>query len=347
MDNRRWRTIGIAAGLAAVLAGGLPGCGMAERMAAAIGAGEAHGGGSAGQAQTAGGDAAGRTPGGDTGDGASGASGASKADSASDADGGKADGASDAANAAGERLEAGLEQAFSGNLMLVNRDHGLQPDGARLDLVTLSKQPGELRLAEGEQDAQLSREAAGRFAELVAAARKDGVDGLVVNSAYRSAKEQERLYREQGPDYALPAGHSEHNTGLALDVGSVFGRMESTEEGSWMREHAWRYGFVLRYPEDKTEVTGIQYEPWHFRYVGLPHSGIMQERGLVLEEYIALLREEKKLRIKSLGKMYAISWQEASPGGAVAVAAGSLAKLSGDNAGGIIVTTWRNKGGAG
>ncbi|QJC52612.1 M15 family metallopeptidase [Paenibacillus albicereus] len=334
MQKTRWRTIGVAAGLAVALAGSLHGCGLAERLAAGIGAGEEQAGAGTDTAQAPGGAA-----GTGMGDDASRKDGSSKANGAAGAAGADSGGAE-----AGKRLAAGPDEASTGTLVLVNRDHGMQPEAGELDLVRLSKQPGDLRLAEGAQDAKLSREAADRFAELVAAAREDGVDGLVVNSAYRSVQEQERLYREQGPDYALPAGHSEHNTGLALDVGSVYGRMESAEEGRWMREHAWQHGFILRYPEDKTEVTGIQYEPWHFRYVGLPHSEIIQERGLALEEYIELLREEKELRVESLGETYSILWQEARPGGAVSVAKGSAAARSGDNAGGVIVTSRREEG---
>lgn len=85
-----------------------------------------------------------------------------------------------------------------------------------------------------------------------------------------------------GADYALPAGHSEHNLGLALDVGSTQMKMDKAPEGEWIEENSWKYGFILRYPLDKTDVTGIQYEPWHIRYVGLPHSAIIREMNLDL-----------------------------------------------------------------
>lgn len=59
-------------------------------------------------------------------------------------------------------------------------------------------------------------------------------------------------------------------------------------EGGWLAEHAWKHGFVLRYPENKIDVTGVKYEPWHYRYVGLPHSALLQEQDWVLEEYLEL-----------------------------------------------------------
>ncbi len=78
--------------------------------------------------------------------------------------------------------------------------------------------------------------------------------------------------------------------------------MERAPEGKWIEENAWKYGFILRYPEDKTELTGIQYEPWHIRYVGLPHSAIMKEKNFVLEEYMDYLKEEKTISVSVNGE---------------------------------------------
>ena len=88
---------------------------------------------------------------------------------------------------------------------------------------------------------------------------------------------------------ALPE-YSEHNLGLALDVGSTLTQIKNAPEGAWLKENAWKYGFIARYPEDNTDVTGVIDEPWHFRYVGLPHSAIMQENHWAFEEYLAALR---------------------------------------------------------
>ena len=71
--------------------------------------------------------------------------------------------------------------------------------------------------------------------------------------------------------------------------------MNQAPEGKWLTKNAWTYGFILRYPKDKTAITGIQYEPWHFRYVGLPHSLIMQQKNLALEQYLEYLKEEKTI----------------------------------------------------
>ena len=80
--------------------------------------------------------------------------------------------------------------------------------------------------------------------------------------------------------------------GLALDITSdsfipLLQGFADTEEGKWLEAHSHEYGFILRYPSGKEYITGIEYEPWHFRYVGTPHSEIMTFKGLTLEEYLA------------------------------------------------------------
>ncbi len=98
-------------------------------------------------------------------------------------------------------------------------------------------------------------------------------------------KALEETYRE-----TMPAGHSEHETGLALDIlcsGNMqMNRLQQGEPGNkWLCKNSWRYGFVLRYPEEKEKITGIRYEPWHFRYVGKKAAAYMKENDLTLEEF--------------------------------------------------------------
>ena len=101
--------------------------------------------------------------------------------------------------------------------------------------------------------------------------------------------------KEAGRWVAVP-GTSEHETGMALDIVSYSYQLlneqqENTAEQKWFMEHCWEYGFILRYPKDKTEVTGIGYEPWHYRYVGREHAAKLYESGLCLEEYITALED--------------------------------------------------------
>lgn len=130
----------------------------------------------------------------------------------------------------------------------------------------------------------------------------------IVCSAYRTQATQTRLYnnkvsRLRAAGYSLedakveaarwvaPPGTSEHQTGLALDLVSLDYQLldekqEQTPEQKWLMAHSWEYGFVLRYPSDKSEMTGIGYEPWHYRYVGKEAAKAMYESGQCLEEYV-------------------------------------------------------------
>jgi hypothetical protein len=96
---------------------------------------------------------------------------------------------------------------------------------------------------------------------------------------------------EDASRYSARPGQSEHQTGLALDLASQSGKctlstcFKDTDEGKWLNENAWKYGFILRYPEGKEEITGYMFEPWHFRYVGKKEAKKIQDSGLTIEEY--------------------------------------------------------------
>lgn len=134
--------------------------------------------------------------------------------------------------------------------------------------------------------------------KLIQDARNQGLD-LVFRSGYRSYENQEQLYNdyvardgeEAANQYSATPGNSEHQTGLAFDVGSdtatddfrsSFG---DTDEGKWMEEHAHEYGFIIRYLEGKEDITGYQYEPWHLRYVGKDLAQKVHQKNVTLEEY--------------------------------------------------------------
>ncbi|TYP74054.1 M15 family metallopeptidase [Paenibacillus methanolicus] len=237
-------------------------------------------------------------------------------------------------------IELSEAQTYGGNLILVNSAHPVREEGVLPDIVALAAHP---ELTEGygllEADTRLSAAVAERFGAMIEAAAEDGVTHFRISSGYRDMEEQRRMYEAKGADYALPPGRSEHNTGLSLDVGSMLGEMGSSPEGEWLIRHAAEHGFILRYPKDKTEITGIQYEPWHFRYVGLPHSMIIEEHGLALEEYAAFLRKKGIIQAEANGERYEIQ-VVAVPGHATAhVPADAEVELSGDNQGGVIVTS--------
>jgi len=123
---------------------------------------------------------------------------------------------------------------------------------------------------------------------MFAAAKQDGIDGIIITSGYRSREKQEELYNNQKDGTAARPGQSEHETGLAMDV-TVMGSegvFDTTPQFAWLYEHCWDYGFILRYPKGKEHITGIPYEPWHYRYVGLPHSQAIRDQKVTLEEYL-------------------------------------------------------------
>ncbi|GEL78846.1 M15 family metallopeptidase [Tenuibacillus multivorans] len=152
--------------------------------------------------------------------------------------------------------------------------------------------------SEGNPKRLLREEAANALEELFAAAKEEGFD-LVAQSGYRSIERQIELYNwyveNYGQDwvdqYSAVPGHSEHHTGLTMDITSDVVAMElveafgETEPGQWVEEHAHEYGFVIRYPKGKSDITGYSYEPWHLRYFGVETATDIYESGVTVEEY--------------------------------------------------------------
>jgi len=144
----------------------------------------------------------------------------------------------------------------------------------------------------------MRKEAAEALENLFAGAEKDKIY-LAGVSAYRSHKTQKALFDryvkrdgyEKARTYSALPGTSEHETGLAVDVTSSDGKCAAadcfgdTKEADWLKKHAANYGFIIRYPEGKQDITGYQYEPWHLRYVGVDLAGEIAANGSTLEEY--------------------------------------------------------------
>ena len=176
------------------------------------------------------------------------------------------------------------------SLILVNSQHAYSPD-TKQDLIPVH---------EDQPDILLEREAVCALSSIME--QLGGWEFIVPVSGWRSLVEQLEIYakslQENGPEFtakfvAMP-GHSEHQTGLAIDLGLRqpdidFIRPAFPYEGicQKFRELAPAFGFIERYPAGKEHITGIAHEPWHFRYVGMPHSEIMTFKGLTLEEYLA------------------------------------------------------------
>jgi D-alanyl-D-alanine carboxypeptidase len=145
-----------------------------------------------------------------------------------------------------------------------------------------------------------STEDAGDAFERMRQAAKEAGHSIAASSGYRSFDSQTTIWKrnvralgqERGEQMAAPPGSSEHNAGLAFDLysgGNRQYRFGASEAGKWVAQNAWKYGFIMRYPEGKTDITGFAHEPWHFRYIGVEHSKAFAENPtLTLEEYLGL-----------------------------------------------------------
>ncbi len=144
-------------------------------------------------------------------------------------------------------------------------------------------------------DNSLRNDAYNAFKELFNAAKREG-QTIIINSSYRDYGWQEYLYNSyhasSGEEYAdsvaARPGHSEHQTGLAIDVATYdtpLAKFEETEAFTWMKENSYKYGFILRYPKGKEQITGYDYEPWHYRYVGKKVAQDIHEKDITFDEY--------------------------------------------------------------
>jgi len=179
--------------------------------------------------------------------------------------------------------------------VLVNKQYALPdgynpPDLVYPDVPFLFKDKIEKRM--------MRKDAAAALEKLFAAAKEDGIV-LAGVSAYRSHATQTALFQqyvdkdgeEKAKTYSAVPGHSEHETGLAIDVSGSDGKFAAepgfagSPEAKWLNDHAADYGFIIRYPEGKEAITGYTYEPWHIRYVGTAMAKEIMSTGSSLEEY--------------------------------------------------------------
>ena len=178
------------------------------------------------------------------------------------------------------------------HLTLVNSGYRI-PDSYEPDLVYVC-----------ESGERLDKKVAEHYEAMYNAALKDGVT-LTPCSGYRSYETQERNYNRkieffEGQGFSteeakvkaatiiMPPGSSEHNLGYAMDIVCVDEWFEDTQEFKWLQEHAADYGFIMRYPKEKQDITKVIYEPWHWRYVGVEAAKELKASGLVLEEYLGV-----------------------------------------------------------
>lgn len=189
------------------------------------------------------------------------------------------------------------------NLVLVNKDNPISADYKVETIKVEEKWEVDTRIKEALE-------------HMLEDARKEGLDPIIC-SAYRTSNYQKNLFNkkiseykrkgysqkkaeEQAELWVAAPGTSEHEIGLAVDiVGRNYQilneKQENTAIQKWLMEHCYEYGFILRYPTNKKEITKINYEPWHYRYVGIKDAMFIREKGFCLEEYIEFLKEYEEL----------------------------------------------------
>ena len=167
-------------------------------------------------------------------------------------------------------------------LVLVNKYYGL-PSGI---------EPKHLVNIEGEK---MESVAADAMKKMISDLRSTGLH-IILQSGYRSEETQSIIYnrnvtnrgKERADKYSARPNHSEHQTGLAMDLstdGTLEETFENTKQFAWLQENAHKYGFIMRYPKDKVYMTGYGYEPWHYRYVGVEIATLIKNEGITFEEY--------------------------------------------------------------
>ncbi|MDR1192819.1 MAG: D-alanyl-D-alanine carboxypeptidase family protein [Peptococcaceae bacterium] len=253
---------------------------------------------------------------------------------------------------------------YRGRLILVNYQN-LLPEGyapeSLVEANELMAADDPSQFAVTKDLLRINSEAAERLLEMIRyAAERDGIRGYLLVSGHRDFSYQTGLYRRKVTSYqdmgyseddaktaaavwvARPR-ESEHHTGLAMDVSSkdhpgLETSYFQTANGRWLDENAWRFGFVVRYPQDKTDITKIGYEPWHLRYVGRPHSDFIRRRGWCLEEYLDFLRQEGGYTFKDEeGRIWQVDYQTGWDG-QIRVPGDGDYQISGDGEGGFVVT---------
>lgn len=245
---------------------------------------------------------------------------------------------------------------YTGSLILVNREHALMPmhkfkGKVPDDLIPVQEELPSIRM---------QRRAATLLSNLIADIH--GWGSIVPVSGWRSFEEQQDIWnntlKESGrrftEKYVAIPGHSEHQTGLAIDlalkqdsIDFICPDFPYSGISQTFRKKAAAYGFIERYPAGKERITGIGHEPWHFRYVGVPHAEIMKKHDLTLEEYIIFIKQfpygQKAHGIQPCEQGVLVSYLKAEQASNTLLEIDGSApySISGNNTDGFIITEWR------
>ena len=250
-----------------------------------------------------------------------------------------------------------------GDLILVNDEHQYVSDGSEnlVNINELNEAYGITFFSAIEDDYTILSQAYQPMADLLSDYYNQFFDDTItIYGSYRTNEFQQQLYEEdlaetgaeESSRVAKP-GSSEHETGLAFDLSETVNYDYNGEgDQAWINENCYHYGLILRYAEDKKDITGFDPEPWHFRYVGAPHAYYMTTKNLCLEEYIDLLRGNFPYTGAHLeftddsGVEYEVFWvpaDTASDTTSVPVPEGLKYTVSGNTVDGFIVTVYKNR----
>lgn len=262
-----------------------------------------------------------------------------------------------------ENITVDSKDKFKGNLILVNNHHQYYSTGSEdlVSILTLNDERDIHYFGSVDYDYTILRPAyeamvkmIGDFYEIY------HYDNLIIYGSYRTTDFQRQLYEadlaetgnEKSTRVAKP-GFSEHESGYAFDF-TTTPDYDFNGEGDygWFAQNCWKYGYILRYPESKESKTEIQYEPWHFRYCGIPHAYYMTKNNLCMEEYMDMLEKQYPYSGEHLeftddnGQAYEIYFVPSDDGEeqktSVPVPAGLKYEISGNNYSGFIVTAYKD-----
>lgn len=260
-----------------------------------------------------------------------------------------------------ESFQVDTTDKFKGDLILVNEEH--QYFGGDEDLVSITDMNYENEIScftAVDSTYTILRRVYGPMAEMIQDFYdKYNNDTLIIYGSYRTTEFQQQLYEDdlaqsgdgESTRVAKP-GFSEHETGLAFDfTESVNHDYNGTGDFAWINANCFKYGFIVRYTEAKQRLTKIQDEPWHFRYVGIPHAYYMDSKDLCLEEYIDLVREHpydgEHLEFSDNDgndyEVYFVASDDGSEKTTVPVPTGTRYEISGNNVDGFIVTVYKGQ----
>lgn len=247
------------------------------------------------------------------------------------------------------------EEVYSGSTILVNKDYPSHIDG--IDLVPLMEHMSETYIV-ADSNVYINRSIVDSINKMFDDYHAVyGDNDIFVACAYRSYDTQLKLYNDEiasgsssASDSVAPPGYSEHQTGYVFDLdriddGGIAGiAFDGTGDTKWFLDNCANYGFIVRYPSDKVATTKYEYEPWHYRYVGVPHALYMKQENLCFEEYIDKLKEtsvDAPLAVSdNSGGTWAMWYVKASDGDTteISVPKDLEYEVSGNNVDGFIVT---------